>query len=80
MGTYPEVFNESFGSLSGSGPLWWGYRWGWGEAVQLVLGCCLLLVAGNEKSQRLQFFFNYFQSQRRFPPAEFNFVCFGVSK
>lgn len=60
MGTYPVVLMNPtvcvFGSLSGSGPLWWCYRWGWGEAVQLVLGCCLLLVAGNEKSQRFLFF------------------------
>lgn len=60
VGTYPKVsINPAvcvFGSLSGSGPLWWCLRWGWGEAVQLVLGGCLLLVAGNEESQRFLFF------------------------
>lgn len=59
------------------------------EAVQLsvllvavrVSWFVLLLLAVNEKSQIiLFFFFNYLQSQQMLPQAEFNFVRLCVSK
>lgn len=60
------------------------------EAVQLsvlvvavrVSWFVLLLLAVNEKSQIILFFFflNYLQSQQMLPQAEFNFVRLCVSK